>query len=83
MDKIAETDANDPDDMPNFKKLVDDLIKLGATVKIYDSDEYGEGVFDYQEISHEEFINNIIRLQEILEELRDSDDNLADESKTC
>ncbi|MEH6949675.1 hypothetical protein V7068_22060 [Bacillus sp. JJ634] len=79
IDFFAETDANDIDDMQNLKELVDNLLKLGAEVKIYDSDEYGEGIFDYQEISHEEFINNINRLKEIMEELQDYDDNLADE----
>lgn len=76
---FAETDANDIDAMQNLKVLVDNLVKLGAEVKIFDSDEHGKGIFDYQEISHEEFINNIIRLKEIMEELQDYDDKLADD----
>ncbi|HDR4364574.1 TPA: hypothetical protein ACKU3G_000949 [Bacillus cereus] len=44
-----------------------------------DIDEYGEGIFDYQEISYGEFINNIDRLKEIMEELQDYDDALSDE----
>ena len=76
---FAETDANDIDDMENLKGLVDNLLKLGAEVKIFDSDEYGEGIFDYQEISYGEFINNIDRLKEIMEELQDYDDALSDE----
>ncbi|MCU5102062.1 hypothetical protein [Bacillus thuringiensis] len=75
-DFFAETDAND---MENLKGLVDNLLKLGAEVKIFDSDEYGEGIFDYQEISYGEFINNIDRLKEIMEELQDYDDALSDE----
>ncbi|MCE7036702.1 hypothetical protein [Bacillus cereus] len=78
-DFFAETDANDIDDMENLKGLVDNLLKLGAEVKIFDSDEYGEGIFDYQEISYGEFINNIDRLKEIMEELQDYDDALSDE----
>lgn len=45
--------------MEDLKELVDTLLKLGADVKIFDSDEYGEAIFDYQEISYDEFINNI------------------------
>lgn len=37
-------------EMENVKGLVDNLLKLGAEVKIFDSDEYDEGIFDYQEI---------------------------------
>ena len=78
-DFFAETDANDIDEMENLKGLVDNLLKLGAEVKIFDSDEYGEGIFDYQEISYDEFINNIDRLKEIMEELQDYNDALSDE----
>ncbi|MEC0296464.1 hypothetical protein [Peribacillus frigoritolerans] len=78
-DFFAETDANDIDEMENLKGLVDNLLKLGAEVKIFDSDQYGEGIFDYQEISYEEFINNIGRLKEIMEELQDYNDALSDE----
>jgi len=78
-DFFAETDANDIDDMENLKGLVDNLLKLGAEVKIFDSDEYGEGVFNYQEIPFGEFINNIDRLREIMEELQDYDDASSDE----
>jgi hypothetical protein len=49
------------------------------TVKMFDSDEYGERIFDYQEISYDEFINNIDRLKEIMEELQDYNDALSDE----
>ncbi|MEG0260367.1 MAG: hypothetical protein RR595_13570 [Lysinibacillus sp.] len=76
---FAETDANDIDDVENLKGLVDNLVKLGAEVKIFDSDEYGEGIFNYQEISYDEFINNIERLKEIMEELQDYDDALSEE----
>ncbi|MEY8755740.1 hypothetical protein AB9M93_14865 [Peribacillus frigoritolerans] len=79
IDFFAETDANDIDDMENLKGLVDNLMKLGAEVKIFDSDEYIEGIFDYQEISYDEFINNIDRLKEIMEELQDYNDALSDE----
>ncbi|SDN08713.1 hypothetical protein SAMN04488137_3447 [Fictibacillus solisalsi] len=78
-DLLAETDADDIDEMENLKDLVDDLIKLGANVKIFDSDEFGQGTFNYQEISYEEFKNNIGRLKEILEELQDYDDAVSDE----
>ncbi|MEW6980976.1 hypothetical protein QQS15_18135 [Bacillus pumilus] len=78
-DFFAETDANDIDNMEILKELVDHLLNLGAVVNIYDSDEYGEGVFDYQEISYEEFINNIDRLKEIMEELQDYDDAMSEE----
>ncbi|MBA4538842.1 hypothetical protein H1Z61_17365 [Bacillus aquiflavi] len=78
-DFFAETDANDIDDMENLKGLVDNLLKLGAEVRIFDSDEYGEGIFDYQEISYDQFINNIDRLKEIMEELQDDDDAMSDE----
>ena len=78
-DFFAETDANDIDNMEILKELVDHLLNLGAVVKIYDSDEYGEGIFDYQEIPYEEFINNIDRLKEIMEELQDYDDAMSEE----
>ncbi|MFJ5748236.1 hypothetical protein ACIP97_06470 [Peribacillus frigoritolerans] len=78
-DFFAETDANDIDEMENLKGLVDILLELGAEVKIFDSDEYGEGIFDYQEISYDEFINNIDRLKEIMEKLQDYNDALSDE----
>ncbi|MGE7758561.1 hypothetical protein [Peribacillus sp. NPDC097895] len=78
-DYFAETDANDIDDMENLKGLVDNLMKLGAEVKMFDSDEYGEGIFDYLEISYDEFNNNIDRLKEIMEELQDYNDALSDE----
>ncbi|WP_026593070.1 hypothetical protein [Bacillus sp. UNC437CL72CviS29] len=78
-DFFAETDANDIDDMENLKGLVDNLLKLGAEVKIFASDEYGEGIFNYQEISYDEFINNIDRLKEIMGELQDYDDALSNE----
>ncbi|MDM5155476.1 hypothetical protein QUF88_17210 [Bacillus sp. DX1.1] len=78
-DFFAETDANDTDEMEDLKELVDNLLKLGAEVEIFDSDEYSKGVFDYQEISHQEFMNNIDQLKEIIEELQNYDDALADE----
>lgn len=78
-DFFAETDANDIDDMEKLKGLVDNLLRLGAEVKMLDRDEYGEGIFDYQEISYDEFINNIDRLKEITDELQDYDDALSDE----
>nr|WP_238158804.1 hypothetical protein [Priestia megaterium]MDH3170568.1 hypothetical protein [Priestia megaterium] len=46
-DFFAETDANDIDDMGKLKVLVDNLLKLGAEVKLFDSDKCGEMVFDY------------------------------------
>lgn len=76
---LAETDANDFDNMESLKGLVDTLLKLDADVKIFDSDKYGEGIFDYQEISYDEFINSIDRLKEIMEELQDYDDAMSDE----
>lgn len=79
-DWFAETDANDIDDMQSLKELVDNLLELGAKVKIFESDEYGEGIFDYQEISHQKFINHMKRLKEIMEELQDYDDRLVDTS---
>lgn len=79
-DCFAETDANDIDDMQNLKGLVDNLLKLGAKVKLFESDEYGDGIFDYQEISHQEFMNHMNRLKEIMEELQDYDDALVDTS---
>ncbi|GAA0306161.1 hypothetical protein GGQ92_002889 [Gracilibacillus halotolerans] len=78
-DFFAETDANDLDNMENLKELVDNLLKLNANLKIFDSNEYGEGIFNYQEISYNEFINNINRLKEIMEELQDYDDATTDE----
>ena len=78
-DFFAETDANDIDSMEDLKQLVDILMNLGADVEIFDSDEYGEGIFNYQEISYDELINNIERLKEIMEELQDYDDNMSDE----
>lgn len=78
-DFFAETDANDIDNMENLKGLVDNLLKLNADVKIFDRDEYGERIFSYQEISYDEFINNIDRLKEIMEELQDIDDATSDE----
>lgn len=78
-DFFADTDANDIDNMENLKGLVDNLLKINADVKIFDSDEYGEGIFNYQEISYDEFINNIERLKEITEELQDYDDAISDE----
>ncbi|MDG5471400.1 hypothetical protein P6709_06545 [Jeotgalibacillus sp. ET6] len=78
-DFFAETDANDLDNMENLKELVDNLLKLNADVKIFDNDEYGEGIFNYQEISYNEFINNIDRLKDINEELQDYNDATSDE----
>jgi|GEM_PF-4074161 len=78
-DFFSETDANDIDSMENLKELVDILLNLGADVKIFDSDEYGEGIFNYQEISYDELINSIERLKEIMEELQDYDDAMSDE----
>lgn len=78
-DFFAETDANDIDDMENLKGLVDNLLKLGTEVKIFESDEYEEGIFEYQEISYDEFINNIDRFKEIMEDLQDYNDALSDE----
>lgn len=78
-DFFSETDANDIDSMESLKELVDALLNLGADVKIFDSDEYGEGIFNYQEISYDELINSIERLKEIMEELRDYDDAISDE----
>lgn len=78
-DFFAETDANDIDDMQKLRGLINNLLKLGAKVKIFDSDVFGEGIFNYQEISHQEFINNINRLKEIMEELQVYDDTLIDE----
>nr|WP_282067611.1 hypothetical protein [Bacillus pumilus] len=48
-------------------------------MKIFDSDEYGEGIFNYQESSYDELINNIERLKEVMEELQDCDDAMSDE----
>ncbi|MCM2989957.1 hypothetical protein M3580_12045 [Bacillus safensis] len=76
---FAETDESDIDSMEDLKELADSLLNLGADVKIYDNDDFGEGIFDYREISYEEFINNINRLKEIIEELQDYDDAISDE----
>ncbi|WP_175073852.1 hypothetical protein [Terribacillus sp. AE2B 122] len=73
---LAETDGDDPDKLQELKSLIDELTKAGASVKIYDSDPYGEGLKQFEEISYEEFINNINRLKEILEEIKDLDDEL-------
>ncbi|MED4839960.1 hypothetical protein P9695_06380 [Weizmannia sp. CD-2023] len=78
-DLLAASDANNIDDMESLKSLVDILMKLGTEVKIFDSDKYGEGIFEYQEISYDEFTNNIERLKEISEELQDYDDAISDE----
>jgi hypothetical protein len=78
-DFLAETDANDIDEMEKLRELVDNLLKSGAEVKLFDSDKFGERIFDYQEISYDEFINNIDRLKEIMEELQDFDDALSDD----
>lgn len=74
---LAETDGDDPDKLQELKSLIDELTKAGASVKIYDSDPYGEGITQLEEISYEEFINNINRLKEILEEIKDLDDELS------
>lgn len=73
---FAETDTNDIDEMEKLKGLVDNLLKLGADVNIFDSDICG---VDYQDISYNEFKNNIERLKEIKEELQNYDDVLCDE----
>ena len=78
-DYLAETDGNDIDEMERLKGLIDSLMKLGAEVKIFDSDQYGEGIFDFQQITYEEFINSIDRLKEITEELQDFDDAVSEE----
>lgn len=78
-DFFAETNANDIDDMEELKVLVDHLLKLGAEVNIFDSNKYGEMVFEYQEISYDEFIHTIDRLKEVMEELQDVSDTLSDE----
>ncbi|EEM02878.1 hypothetical protein [Bacillus pseudomycoides] len=77
-DFIAETYANDLDNMEKLKELIDNLLDLGAEIKIFESDEYGKAG-DYQKISHQEFMNSIEQLKEIMEELQDYDDALADE----
>ncbi|WP_243523177.1 hypothetical protein [Bacillus pseudomycoides] len=77
-DFIAKTDANDLDDMEKLKELVDNLLELGAEINIFESDEYGKAG-EYQKISHQEFMNSIEQLKEIMEELQDYDDALADE----
>lgn len=74
-DFFAETDANDLDDMRRLGELVHDLLQLGVKVKIFDSDVYGEGIFQYQEITYQEFMNNMNQLKEIMEELQDYDDD--------
>ena len=78
-DYLAETDGNDIDEMARLKGLIDGLMKLGAEVKIFDSDQYGEGIYNFQQISYEEFINSIDRLKEITEELQDFDDAVSEE----
>ncbi|MDM5201094.1 hypothetical protein QUF79_24015 [Fictibacillus enclensis] len=78
-DFFAETDADDMVEMEGLKGLVESLIKLGANVKIFDSYEFSQGTFNYQEISYKEFNNNIGRLKEITEELQDYDDAVSDE----
>ncbi|MGE7184015.1 hypothetical protein ACQKKK_08410 [Peribacillus sp. NPDC006672] len=78
-DFIAETDADDIDNLENLKGVVDNLLKLGAEVRIFESDEFGEGIFNYQDISYDEFINNIDRFKKIMEELQDYNDVLSDE----
>lgn len=77
-DFIAETDANDLDDMEKLKELVDNVLGLGGEIKIFESDEYGKAD-EYQKISHQEFIDSIEQLKEITKELQDYDDALADE----
>jgi len=74
---LAETDGDYLDKLQELKSLIDDLTKSGASVKIFDSDPYAEGVTQFEEISYEEFINNINRLNEILEEIKDLDDELS------
>lgn len=74
-DFFAKTDANNLDDMRRLGELVHDLLQLGVKVKIFDSDVYGEGIFQYQEITYQEFMNNMNQLQEIMEELQDYDDD--------
>ncbi|WP_195782951.1 hypothetical protein [Priestia megaterium] len=78
-DFFAETNANDIDDMEELKVLVDHLLRLDADVNIFDSDTYGERVFEYQEISYDEFIHTIDRLKEVMEELQDVNNALSDE----
>lgn len=79
---LVETDANDLDEMRSLKDLMDTLIKLDANVKIYDMDESREAASYFQEISYEEFKNNMDRLEEIMEELQDYDDEIADSKRT-
>lgn len=76
---FAETDSNDIEGLESLKEFVCHLLKLGADVNIFDSDEYGEGIINYQEISYDELINNIERLKEIMEELQDYDDAMSKE----
>ncbi|WP_121616437.1 hypothetical protein [Virgibacillus halodenitrificans] len=76
---LAETDANDVGEMGKLKDLVNSLLKLKAKVEIFDSDRYAEGIFNYQQISYDEFMNSVDRLKEITEELQDCDDALSDE----
>lgn len=78
-DFFAETDSVDIEDMEKLKGLIDNLLKLGAKVQIFDSDKYGKGIFNYQEISYEEFLNYIDRIKVIMDQLQDYDDALADE----
>lgn len=42
-------------------------------------DTYGERVFEYQEISYDEFIHTIDRLKEVMEDLQGVNDALSDE----
>nr|WP_272932673.1 hypothetical protein [Virgibacillus halodenitrificans] len=76
---LAETDANDVGEMGKLKDLVNNLLKLKAKVEIFDSDRYAEGIFNYQQISYDEFMNSVDRLKEITKELQDCDDALSDE----
>ncbi|SHG76433.1 hypothetical protein [Virgibacillus chiguensis] len=72
---MAETDANDIDELEKLQQLIKKLKSDGAVVKIYDNDVFGEGASSYEEISMHEFENSIMRLKEILNELQDYDDN--------
>ncbi|TDL32773.1 hypothetical protein E2R51_08855 [Jeotgalibacillus sp. S-D1] len=77
-DLIVEIDANDIEEMEQLKLYIDNVNKLGLDVKILDSDKFGEGDFNYREITYETFTNNIIRIKEIREELQDYDDMISD-----
>ncbi|NPC91701.1 hypothetical protein HOO54_05480 [Bacillus sp. WMMC1349] len=76
---LAETHAKDFDELEKLKELINKLLDLGAKVKIFDNDIYGERDYNYQEISYEEFNNTINRLKEIAEDLQDYDDAISDE----